>query len=176
MSQKRQWTNIPGCWNHKLLLTASQKFNCIFPFKPFWQLIYWNVLLYNWNSYSNDLILSLLMTVQVGKKRAGLYCYAQFLHCIYFRVVVPSLSNKDNSMFYKQGYAFEPPRYNVTWHCQGSSHLTFMSAWCSRRKSALLLSCRCMAMCSSVCPSDMVSLMPAPEPSNWAAIVCMPGK
>lgn len=55
------------------------------------------------------------------------------------------------------------------------AYLTFMSAWCSRRKSALLLSCRCMAMCSKVCPSDMVSLMQAPEPSSWAAIVCMPG-
>ena len=56
------------------------------------------------------------------------------------------------------------------------THLTFMSAWCSRRKSALRLSCRCMAMCSRVCPSDMASLMQAPEPSSWAAIVCMPGK
>lgn len=57
-----------------------------------------------------------------------------------------------------------------------SSYLTFISAWCSRRNSELLLSCRCMAMCSRVCPSDMVSLMEAPEPSSWAAIVCMPGK
>lgn len=52
----------------------------------------------------------------------------------------------------------------------------FMSAWCSRRKRALLLSCLCMAMCSKVCPSDMVSLMQAPEPSSCAAIVCMPAR
>lgn len=57
---------------------------------------------------------------------------------------------------------------------QLGSYLTFISAWCSSRKRALLLSCLWIAMCRSVCPSDMVSLMDAPDPSSWAAIVCMP--
>lgn len=57
-----------------------------------------------------------------------------------------------------------------------SYYLTLISAWCSRRNKALLLSCLCIAMCSRVCPSDIVSLMEAPEPRSWAAIVCIPDK
>lgn len=62
----------------------------------------------------------------------------------------------------------------VTEYCR--AYLTLMSAWCSRRKRALLLSCLWIAMCSRVCPLDIVSLIEAPEPSSWAAMVCIPGR
>lgn len=61
----------------------------------------------------------------------------------------------------------------VTGSCR--AYRTLMSAWCSRRKRELLLSCLWMAICSSVCPLDIVSLIEAPEPSSWAAMVCIPG-
>lgn len=109
----------------------------------------------------------------------SLYDFMQLQYCIYTfsKSLFPFLYlTRNKNIFYKQDCAFESSQLMLPGVTAVTTYLTFISAWCSRRKSALLLSCRCIAMCSKVCPSDMVSLMQAPEPSSWAAIVCMPGK